>query len=38
MPGLIVVILIVSFYGWMFYVMIKHREASGELAYGEVHV
>jgi uncharacterized membrane protein len=37
-PGLIVVILIVSFYGWMFYVMIKHREASGELAYGEVHV
>jgi uncharacterized membrane protein len=37
-PGLIVVLLIVSFYGWMFYVMIKHREASGELAYGEVHV
>jgi len=37
-PGLLVVILIVSFYGWMFYVMIKHREASGELAYGEVHV
>ncbi|HTF36971.1 MAG TPA: DUF2270 domain-containing protein [Blastocatellia bacterium] len=37
-PGLVVVILIVSFYGWMFYVMIKHREASGELAYGEVHV
>ena len=37
-PGLVVVILIVSFYGWMFYVMIKHRETSGELAYGEVHV
>jgi uncharacterized membrane protein len=37
-PGLVVVILIVSFYGWMFYIMIKHREASGELAYGEVHV
>ena len=37
-PGLVVVILIVLFYGWMFYVMIKHREASGELAYGEVHV
>jgi len=37
-PGLIVVILIISFYGWMFYLMIKHREASGELAYGEVHV
>jgi uncharacterized membrane protein len=37
-PGLIVVLLIVSFYGWMFFVMIKHREASGELAYGEVHV
>jgi len=37
-PGWFVLILILSFYGWMSYVMIKHREASGELAYGEVHV
>ena len=37
-PGWIVLILILSFYCWMFYIMFKHREAAGELAYGEVHV
>lgn len=37
-PGWVVLILILSFYSWMFYIMLKHREASGELAYGEVHV
>lgn len=37
-PGSFVLILILTFYGWLFYVMFKHREASGELAYGEVHV
>ncbi|HSB10945.1 MAG TPA: DUF2270 domain-containing protein [Blastocatellia bacterium] len=37
-PGSVVLILILTFYGWLFYVMFKHREASGELAYGEVHV
>jgi uncharacterized membrane protein len=37
-PGWIVLILILSFYGWMVYIMLKHRETSGELAYGEVHV
>ena len=38
LPGWIVLILILAFYGWLFYVMLKHREAAGELAYGEVHV
>jgi uncharacterized membrane protein len=37
-PGWAVLVLIFSFYGWMVYVMLKHREMSGELAYGEVHV
>jgi uncharacterized membrane protein len=37
-PGIIIVTGIVLFYGWLFYIMIKHRESSGELAYGEVHV
>jgi uncharacterized membrane protein len=29
---------LVLFYGWMVYIMIRHREKWGELAYGEVHV
>src|SRR5262249_43980854 len=33
-PGLVVVLGIMSFYGWMLYVMIVHRERAGELAYG----
>ncbi|MFY9571135.1 MAG: DUF2270 domain-containing protein [Blastocatellia bacterium] len=37
-PGWIVVILIIIFYSWMFFIMVKHRETAGELAYGEVHV
>ena len=37
-PGWMVIILIVTFYGWLTYVMFTHREAAGELAYGEVHV
>ena len=37
-PGWVVVILILSFYGWLLYIMFKHRETTGELAYGEVHV
>jgi uncharacterized membrane protein len=37
-PGVVIVIGIVSFYGWLFYIMMKYRESSGELAYGEVHV
>ena len=38
LPGWAVLILILSFYGWLFYIMLTHREAAGELAYGEVHV
>jgi uncharacterized membrane protein len=38
LPGWLVIIALVFFYGWMVYVMIKHREKWGELAYGEVHV
>jgi uncharacterized membrane protein len=37
-PGWVILIVILSFYGWMFYVMRKYREGPGELAYGEVHV
>jgi uncharacterized membrane protein len=37
-PGWAVFLLIILFYGWMFYIMIRHREAPGELGYGEVHV
>ena len=37
-PGWVVLILILSFYSWMVYIMRIHRETSGELAYGEVHV
>lgn len=37
-PGWAVVLLIAGFYTWMIYIMLKHQEAAGELAYGEVHV
>jgi uncharacterized membrane protein len=37
-PGWLITILIFSFYSWLFYIMVRHREAAGELAYGEVHV
>jgi uncharacterized membrane protein len=37
-PGWAVFLAILSFYGWMFYVMRRYREGPGELAYGEVHV
>ena len=37
-PGWIVLIAILCFYIWMFYIMYRHRETTGELAYGEVHV
>jgi uncharacterized membrane protein len=37
-PGWLVLIAILCFYIWMFYIMYKHRETTGELAYGEVHV
>jgi uncharacterized membrane protein len=37
-PGWLVLICILSFYGWLLYIMLKHRETTGELAYGDVHV
>jgi uncharacterized membrane protein len=37
-PGWLITLLIFSFYSWLLYIMLKHREAAGELAYGEVHV
>ena len=37
-PGWLVLISILCFYGWMLYIMFRHRETTGELAYGEVHV
>lgn len=38
LPGWIVLIVILAFYGWMTFIMYTHRESTGELAYGEVHV
>jgi uncharacterized membrane protein len=38
MPGWLVLLFVGSFYAWMVYVMLKHTEEPGELAYGEVHV
>ena len=37
-PGWLVLMCILSFYGWLLYIMLKHRETTGELAYGDVHV
>jgi uncharacterized membrane protein len=37
-PGSAVCILLILFYGWMGYMMIRHRETPGELHYGDVHV
>jgi uncharacterized membrane protein len=37
-PGWLVSGLVLSFYGWLFYVILSHRKSTGELAYGEVHV
>jgi uncharacterized membrane protein len=37
-PGWVVFAGVLSFYAWLFYIMIRHREPTGELAYGEVHV
>ena len=37
-PGWLVLISVLCFYGWLHYIMLKHRETTGELAYGEVHV
>ena len=37
-PGWVVLAGVMAFYGWMIYTVYRHRESTGELAYGEVHV
>jgi uncharacterized membrane protein len=37
-PGWVVLTAMLAFYGWLLYLILTHREAEGELAYGEVHV
>lgn len=37
-PGWVVLACVLAFYGWMVYIIRVHREPTGELAYGEVHV
>ncbi|MBV8446969.1 MAG: DUF2270 domain-containing protein [Hyphomicrobiales bacterium] len=38
LPGWLVVLGVVAFYGWLAYAAFRHYEAEGELAYGNVHV
>jgi uncharacterized membrane protein len=37
-PGWVVLTAVAAFYGWLIYLMFKHRQLEGELAHGEVHV
>ena len=37
-PGSVVLAIVLIFYGWLFYVMIRHRTQAGELGFGEAHV
>jgi uncharacterized membrane protein len=37
-PGGVVLAGVLIFYGWMFYVMIRHQTGEGELTFGEAHV
>lgn len=37
-PGGVVLAGVLTFYGWLFYVMIRHRTQGGELTFGDVHV
>jgi len=37
-PGGVVLAGVLIFYGWLFYIMIRHRTKEGELTYGDVHV
>ena len=36
--GEVVLAGVLIFYGWLFYVMLRHRTSEGELTFGEVHV
>jgi len=37
-PGAIVLAGVMIFYGWLLYIMIRHRTVEGELTFGDVHV
>lgn len=37
-PGGVVLVGVLVFYGWLFYIMIRHRTHEGELNFGEAHV
>jgi uncharacterized membrane protein len=37
-PGVVVVTVVAGFYGWLFFMCLRHYEKRGELTYGEVHV
>lgn len=38
LPGWLVIIGVLAFYGWLAYVAFRHYDEEGELAYGNVHV
>ena len=37
-PGEVVLAGVLIFYGWLFYIMLRHRTNQGELTFGEAHV
>ena len=37
-PGGVVLAGVLLFYGWLFYIMIRHRTQEGELTFGDAHV
>jgi len=37
-PGGVVLAIVLIFYGWLGYIMLRHRTNQGELTFGEVHV
>jgi uncharacterized membrane protein len=38
LPGQIVIAIVLSFYGWILYTVLRRYKDEGELSYGEVHV
>ena len=38
LPGWLIVVAVVLFYGWLLYATLRSRQAQGELAHGDVHV
>lgn len=38
LPGAIVIVIVLLFYGWVLYAVLYHHNYKGELAYGDVHV